>query len=97
MEMSNASQILETIGQITDGRYLNTAEVELLAQSLSRTATLPLSKLNIEDLHNLQTIIKEVLFFEITIDMKNTVVKYKKLLIDVFSGNEHASRCPAIV
>ena len=64
MEMSNASQILETIGQITDGRYLNTAEVELLAQSLSRTATLPLSKLNIEDLHNLQTIIKDVYFLK---------------------------------
>lgn len=64
MEVSNASQILETIGQITDGRYLNTAEVELLSQSLSRTATLPLSELNVEDLHNLQTIIKDVHFLK---------------------------------
>ena len=60
MELSNTSQVVQTIKEAINNAKLNVAEVELLAESLSKTADSVAEQLTVEDFNNLQTIIEKV-------------------------------------
>ena len=60
MEMSNTSQNLQIIREDINNWKPNVAEVDLLAESLSKTADAIAEDLTVEDFNNLHTIIEQV-------------------------------------